>query len=93
MKKKNNVLTIVILIAIAILLVTVIASVFNFSPKMKEYTYGEMVQAFERNEVFGYINTVLCELEICCRETEDFKGAYNYANDKMQLLEHMLSEI
>ena len=55
MKKKNNVFTIVILIAIAILLVTVIASVFNFSPKMKEYTYGEMVQAFERNEVFGYI--------------------------------------
>ncbi|MBQ8146239.1 MAG: ATP-dependent zinc metalloprotease FtsH [Clostridia bacterium] len=55
MKKKNNILTIVILIAIAILLVTVIVSVFNFSPSMKEYTYGEMVDAFEKNEVYGYI--------------------------------------
>jgi len=36
--------------------------------------------------------TVLCELEICCRETEDFKGAYNYANEKIQLLEDLLKE-
>ena len=35
---------------------------------------------------------VLCELEICCRETDDFKGAYTYANDKVQLLERMLRE-
>ena len=35
---------------------------------------------------------VLCELEICCRETEDFKGAYTYANDKLQLLEELLKE-
>ena len=37
--------------------------------------------------------TVLCELEICCRENEDFKGAYNYANEKLALLEQLLSEI
>ena len=55
MKKKNNILTIVLLIAIAILLVTVIVSVFNFSPNMKEYTYGEMVDAFEQNKIYGYI--------------------------------------
>ena len=36
--------------------------------------------------------TVLYELEICCRETEDFKGAYNYANEKIQLLEDLLKE-
>lgn len=36
--------------------------------------------------------TVLSELEICCRETEDFKGAYNYANEKLQLLEDLLKE-
>lgn len=36
---------------------------------------------------------VLCELEICCREIDDFKGAYNYANDKLTLLEQLLSEI
>ena len=55
MKKKNNILTIVILIAIAILLVTVIVSVFNFSPKIEEYSYGEMVNAFEQNKVYGFI--------------------------------------
>ena len=36
--------------------------------------------------------TVLSELEICCRETEDFKGAYNYANEKISLLEDLLKE-
>ena len=36
--------------------------------------------------------TVLCELEIACRETEDFKGAYRYANEKLQALEHLLKE-
>ncbi len=37
--------------------------------------------------------TVLCELELCCRENEDFKGAYNYANEKVELLEQLLREI
>ena len=43
------------------------------------------------NEISLY--TVLCELEICCRETEDYKGAYNYASEKVQLLEQLLKEI
>lgn len=43
------------------------------------------------NEVSLY--TVLCELEICCRETEDYKGAYTYASDKVQLMEQLLKEI
>ncbi len=37
--------------------------------------------------------TVLCELETCCRENEDFKGAYNYANEKVALLEQLLKEV
>ena len=43
------------------------------------------------NEISLY--TVLCELEICCRETDDYKGAYTYASDKVQLLEQLLKEI
>ncbi len=35
---------------------------------------------------------VLCDLEICCRETEDFKSAYSYSNDKIALLEQLLNE-
>ena len=36
--------------------------------------------------------SVLCELEISCRETEDYKGAYDYATEKVQLLEQMLKD-
>ena len=36
---------------------------------------------------------VLCALEVCCRECEDFKNAYNYANEKIELLEQLLREI
>lgn len=39
------------------------------------------------------LHAVLCDLEICCRETEDFKGAYSYSNDKIALLEQLLSEV
>ena len=37
--------------------------------------------------------TVLSELEICARETEDYKLAYNHASEKVQLLEQLLKEI
>ncbi len=43
------------------------------------------------NEVSLY--TVLCDLEIACRETDDYKGAYNYASEKVQLLEQLLKEV
>ena len=42
------------------------------------------------NEISLY--AVLCDLEICCRETEDFKGAYRYTNEKVQLLEQLLKD-
>jgi len=35
---------------------------------------------------------VFCDLEITCREREDFKGAYEYSHDKMALLEKLLRE-
>ncbi len=35
---------------------------------------------------------VLYDLEICCRETNDFKGAYEYSNTKVSLLQKMLSD-
>jgi len=35
---------------------------------------------------------ILSDLEICCREIEDFKGAYRYANERIQLLEKLLRE-
>lgn len=35
----------------------------------------------------------LYDLEICCREIENFKEAYGYANEKLALLEQLLKEI
>ena len=56
---------------------------------------GELLQMLAAetplNEIELY--TVLSELEICCRETEDYKNAYNYASEKVQLLEQLLKEI
>lgn len=34
---------------------------------------------------------VFCDLEICCREIEDFKGAYEYSRNKMALLQKLLA--
>lgn len=33
------------------------------------------------------------DMEICCRETNDYKGAYEFSQNKLDLLEHMLSEV
>lgn len=38
------------------------------------------------------LHIVLCELENCYREIEDFKEAYRYANEKIALLEQLLKE-
>lgn len=32
------------------------------------------------------------DMEICCREMEDYKGAYEFSQNKMEILEHMLVE-
>ncbi|MBQ9760040.1 MAG: helix-turn-helix transcriptional regulator [Clostridia bacterium] len=43
------------------------------------------------NEVELY--TVLSELEICSKETEDYKNAYHFANERVALLESLLKEV
>ena len=43
------------------------------------------------NEVELY--TVLSELEICCKETEDYKNAYHFATERVTLLETLLKEV
>lgn len=37
--------------------------------------------------------TVLSELEICCREMEDYKNAYHFASERVEMLERLLKEI
>ena len=34
---------------------------------------------------------VFCDLEICCREMQDFKGAYEYSLNKIELLQKLLT--
>ncbi len=34
-----------------------------------------------------------CDIEVCCRETEDYKGAYEYSATRMSLAESMLSDV
>ena len=37
---------------------------------------------------------ICCEdMEKCCREMEDYKGAYEFSINKMEILEHMLAEV
>jgi hypothetical protein len=33
------------------------------------------------------------DIERCYKELEDYKGAYEFAGNKMEILEHMLSEV
>lgn len=35
---------------------------------------------------------VFCDLEICCKEQKDFKGAYEYSNAKLNILQKMLRD-
>ena len=43
------------------------------------------------NEIELY--TVLSELEVCCREVEDYKNAYHFASERVGLLENLLKEL
>ncbi len=54
---------------------------------LKSITDGETVP--ERLLLF-----ICCEdIEKCCKELEDYKGAYEFSNNRMEILEHMLVEI
>lgn len=34
---------------------------------------------------------VLCDIELCCKEIDDFKGAYEYSSSKISLMQKLLS--
>ena len=34
---------------------------------------------------------VFCDLEVCCRELQNFKKAYEYSIDKLELLQKLLT--
>ncbi|MBR0443231.1 MAG: helix-turn-helix transcriptional regulator [Clostridia bacterium] len=53
-----------------------------------EHALSRLLHAQTGGEVLLYC--VFCDLEICCRELDDFKGAYEYSQSKMALLEKML---
>lgn len=38
------------------------------------------------------VYTIFENLEICCRESGDYKGAYEYAHNKVGMLDHLLTE-
>lgn len=61
------------------------------SKAAKEWLQG-LLDAPDRllNEVELY--EVLCDLEVACRETEDYKGAYRYANERVELHEQLLKD-
>ena len=46
----------------------------------------------EREQSRVWLYCVFCDLEICCRELGDFKGAYEYSQNKVSLLEAMLQK-
>ena len=61
---------------------------------------GDYASAYTnlREVLFGAVSVpepvlyfVLRDLEICCRELENFKGAYEYSMDKIELLQKLLT--
>ena len=65
---------------------------------MNQRKFGEakdaLMSLLETELLLNEINllAILCDLEICCREIEDFKGAYRYSNERVQHLEKLLRE-
>lgn len=51
----------------------------------------ELLQ-LERAQNTVWLYCLFCDLEICCRELGDFKGAYEYSQNKVSLLETMLQK-
>ncbi len=47
-------------------------------------------EAYELPEPMMYF--VFCDFEICCKETNDFKGAYEYSSSKIALLQKLLGQ-
>ena len=50
--------------------------------------YLILINPYKIQEPLMYF--VFCDLEVCCKEIKDFKGAYEYSNDKIEVLQKML---
>lgn len=62
----------------------------NFDAALK--TFDEIARAEEAlSKIMLYFMSI--DMEICCREVGDFKGAYEYSQNKISMLENMLSSI
>ena len=81
MKKKNNVFTVALLVAIAILLVMMIVSVLDYSPEIEKQTYDAMVSDFEENKVYAYIQNPNDYSVITFYSLEDWEN-YRDGNSK-----------
>ena len=53
--------------------------------------YAILIHPHKIEEPLMYF--VFCDLEICCKEQKDFKGAYEYSNAKLNILQKMLSDV
>ncbi|MBO5313382.1 MAG: ATP-dependent zinc metalloprotease FtsH [Clostridia bacterium] len=56
MKKKSNLLPIIIYVAIIAIIIFAIASIIMGNRNSDNMTYSQMVEAFENNKVYGYIS-------------------------------------
>lgn len=64
---------------------------------MKQGAYGEAYEKLhgillgETTVPEPVLYFLFCDLEVCCRELEDFKGAYEYSLAKIEILQKLLS--
>ena len=76
------------------------------SPYVLHLLARKKMNAGEYAEAYNYLHTILhgevaipqpmlyfvfCDLEKCCKEKEDFKGAYEFSMDKLELMQKLLS--
>ncbi|MBE6545980.1 MAG: helix-turn-helix transcriptional regulator [Ruminococcaceae bacterium] len=64
---------------------------------MQEGQYGQAYECLHKILLNDFpvaepmLYFVFCDLEICCREIQDFKGAYEYSIDKVELFQKLLT--
>ena len=76
------------------------------SPYVLHYDAKNLMEQGDYGRAYGKLHSILlseeslpepvlyfifCDLEICCREIGDFKGAYEYSIDKMELAQKLLA--
>lgn len=52
--------------------------------------YRILINPYKIQEPLMYF--VFGDLEVCCKERKDFKGAYEYSNDKIEILQKLLTD-